>query len=117
MNNSEKLTGAPDRNPVDCDSLRTVLFQMHVDLKIDPPFFYNRLNMSLIVSELYQIPVLRSSVRFRRPGQIQGFQYIRLSLGIIPIQDVCGRIKFQIQQIIISVIFQLQRFDYHNVPI
>ena len=47
----------------------------------------------------------------RRPGQIDSLQNIRLSLGIIPVENVGAAVKFQIQKFVVSKIFQFQRFN------
>ena len=55
--------------------------------------------------------VFAPSVGLRRPGQIDSLQNIRLSLGIIPVENVGAAIKFQIQKFVVSKIFQFQRFN------
>ena len=96
MDNAEQFAGPPDRHLVDGDSLRTVLFQMHVDLESDPFLLHDRLEMGLVMPELYDIPVLCAPVGLCCSGQIESLEYIRLSLGIIPIQNIGLWIKGQI---------------------
>ena len=96
MNNTKQLSCPPYRDFIDCDPLWAVLFQMHVYLKIYPSLFDRCLYMGFIISELYDISVLCPAMGFCSPGQVKSFQDICFSLGIVSIQDVRVRIKFQI---------------------
>ena len=78
---------------------------MHIDLPWNAIFLNDSLNMSLILPESDQIPVLRPPVRLRGSRQIHPFQDIRLALRIITVKNIRGMIKFNIQYFIISVIF------------
>ena len=96
VDNAEQFARPPDRHLVDSDPFRAVLFQMHVDLESNPFLFHDRLEMGLVMPELYDIPVLCPPVGLRCSGQIESLEYIRLSLGIIPIQNISLWIKGQI---------------------
>ena len=96
MHDAKQFSCPPYRDFIDCDPFWAVLFQMHINLKTYPSFFNRRLYMGFIVTKLYDISVLCPSVGLRRSGQVKRLQNIGLSLGVISIQDVCVRIKFQI---------------------
>ena len=69
---------------------------MHIDLECNAFFFHDCLKVGLITAELDDVPVFCPPVGLRRPGQVERLEYIRLSLGIIPIQNICLWIKGQI---------------------
>ena len=104
----KKLTRFSDRNLIDRDSFWTVLLQMHIDLPGNFVLLDDRLDMRLLLSEPDQIPISGSSVRLCRTGKVHSFQDICLSLRIVSVENIGCLIKFNIQQFIISVIFQLQ---------
>ena len=104
IHNSEKFACFPDRHLIDGNPFRTVLLQVHINLPWNAIFLNDSLNMSLILPESDQIPVLRPPVRLRGSRQIHPFQDIRLALRIVSVQNIGSTIKLHIQKIIISKI-------------
>ena len=52
--------------------------------------------MGFLFSKRNHIPVLCSAVRLRRARKVDRLKNIRLSLGIIPVKNICDRMKFKI---------------------
>ena len=77
---------------------------MHIDLPWNAIFLNDSLNMSLILPESDQIPVLRPPVRLRGSRQIHPFQDIRLALRIVSVQNIGSTVELQDERIIIPVI-------------
>ena len=62
------------------------------------------------------LPVLASFVGLGGPAEIDRLQDICLSLGIFPVKNIGAGIQRKLQRLIISKIFQFDRFDYHSAP-
>ena len=84
---------------------------MHVDSVIILILIHMHAYMTLFPADLDHIPVLCSLVGLGGTAKINGLEYIRLSLGIIPVENVDTRIELYGSTVIVPEIKQVQRFN------
>ena len=104
IQDSKQFSGFPDRNAVDCDSLGTVFLQMNINPVFHTVFFHNGADMCLVRVKADHFLVLAAFVGLCGSADIQGFQHIRLSLGIISVQDIGSGIKSDAESLIVAKI-------------
>ena len=75
--------------------------------------------MGFLLLKPDHIPVLGASVGLGSPAEIDRLKDVGLSLGVIPIENICSAVKFQVKKIIISEIFNFKdsifNFDFFPV--
>ena len=78
---------------------------MHINPVGDAVLANHHLDMGFILGKPDDLLILAASVRFSRSAEIDRLQYIRLSLSIVPVQNIGSRIKLHVQACVIAVIF------------
>ena len=77
---------------------------MNIDPVFHTVFFYNGANMCLVRIKTNHFFILAAFVGLCGSADIQGFQHICLSLGIISVQDIGSGIKGDAKSLIVAKI-------------
>lgn len=88
VRDTEEFRGMTNRNLIDGDALRFIIFQVHINTVGNLAFPCLHLDMCFIMTELDQIPVMGDPVGFRCTGQEDGFEYIGFSLCIVAEKNI-----------------------------
>ena len=104
IQDAEQLPGFSDGNAVHSDAFCTVFLQMDINAVIHTILLYDGTDMRLLRVKTDHFPVFAALVGLCRSTDIQRFQHICLSLGIISVQDVGPGIKSDSQGLIVAKI-------------
>ena len=105
---SQQVSSLFDLLSVDRDPFGSVFSKMHVNAVLKPVLHHMSPDMCLVRREIDDILILTSLVGFCRGRQEYCLQDVRLSLGVIAVEDVRATVKINGKCLIIPKIFKFQ---------
>ena len=106
-----------DADPVHRDPLGLKSLQMQVDAAFGPLSLHQQAKMRFFAAEADHFLVSAAPVGSERCALVDGFQNIRLSLGVVSEKEVDARAERKAQLFVIPVFRKLQQAHDHLISI